>query len=118
MDLKPQDLFSGPHIVGLDLDLDIGDIKYPFDESDAKKPGPSSAGLEDQGFFGDLPVLEKGGTGTGMGGVIEDTTSMPVPLPVLSFGLDESHLTGPGVREGGWAGWTCVAGSWLVCKSP
>jgi hypothetical protein len=120
MEVKPQDLSSGPHIVDLDLNLDIGDIKYPFDESYANKPGPSSAGLEDQGYFDDLPVLEKGGTGTGMGmGMgIEDTTSIPIPLPVLSFGLDESHLIGPGVREGGWAGWTCVAGSWLVCKSP
>jgi len=117
MDLKPQDPSLGPHIVDLDLNLDMEDIKYHFDESSANKPGPSSAGLEDQRFFDDLPVLEKGGTVISLGGGIEDTSPMPVPLPVLSFGLDESHLTGPGVREGGWAGWTCVAGSWLVCKS-
>lgn len=91
--------------MSLDLALDLEDIKYPFDDGYANKPGPSSAGLEEQAYFDDLPVLEKGN------GADEN-----VPIPVLPFLLDESHVHSH-VREGGWAGWTCVAGSWLVCES-
>jgi hypothetical protein len=83
---------------------DVQDLKNPsygFDESYATIAGPSSAGLEEQGFFTDLPVLEKGNQ--------LDSTSIP---PLTPFVLDESYIR---QREGGWAGWTCVAGSWLVC---
>jgi hypothetical protein len=89
------------------------DSKVPyglgFDDSYDSKAGPSSAGLEERGYFDDIPVLEKG-NGTGLGEI--------APIPAMGqFVLEESHPTL--VRnEGGWAGWTCVAGSWLVCMSP
>jgi hypothetical protein len=73
-----------------------------FDDEYATKAGPSSAGLEEQGFFNDLPILEKG----------NELDSTPIPL--TPFVLDESYIQR---AEGGWAGWTCVAGSWLVCMS-
>lgn len=74
-----------------------------FDDSYATKAGPSSAGLEEQGFFNDLPILEKGN------GQVDSTS-----IPLTPFILDESYIPR---AEGGWAGWTCVAGSWLVCTS-
>jgi hypothetical protein len=73
-----------------------------FDNEYATKAGPSSAGLEEQGFFNDLPILEKG----------NELDSTPTTL--TPFVLDESYIPR---AEGGWAGWTCVAGSWLVCTS-
>jgi hypothetical protein len=86
-----------------DVKIPISDIEFGFDESYANKAGPSSAGLEEQGYFDHLPVLEKG-SGEGL-------ASVPALAP---FVLDESQVA---VRvEGGWAGWTCVAGSWLVCE--
>ena len=86
-----------------DVKSPISDIEFGFDESYANKAGPSSAGLEEQGYFDNLPVLEKG-AGEGL-------ASVPALAP---FVLDDSQIGG-GV-EGGWAGWTCVAGSWLVCE--
>jgi hypothetical protein len=74
-----------------------------FDDEYATKAGPSSAGLEEQEFFNDLPILEKG----------NELDSTPIPT-LTPFILDESHIPR---AEGGWAGWTCVAGSWLVCMS-
>jgi hypothetical protein len=81
------------------------DLKNPsyFDHEYATEAGPSSAGLEEQGFFNDLPILEKGNNHL-------DST----PIPLTPFVLDESYFPR---AEGGWAGWTCVAGSWLVCMS-
>jgi hypothetical protein len=72
-----------------------------FDYEYATKAGPSSAGLEEQDFFNDLPILEKGNNHL-------DST----PIPLTPFVLDDSYIPR---AEGGWAGWTCVAGSWLVC---
>jgi hypothetical protein len=104
MDLKSNE--SIPPTSSFDLEdvkIPISDIVYGFDESYANKAGPSSAGLEEQGYFDNLPVLEKG-SGEGL-----------APVPTLApFVLDESQVR---VRvEGGWAGWICVAGSWLVCE--
>jgi hypothetical protein len=84
-------------------DIQEQDLKKPsyFDDSYATKAGPSSAGLEEQGYFNDLPILEKGNNHL-------DST----PIPLTPFVLDESYFPR---AEGGWAGWTCVAGSWLVC---
>lgn len=94
------------------LGLEIEDIKQShFDDSYDNKAGPSSAGLEEHSFFDDLPVLEKGNgpspieAGEGVGRTI-----------LAPFVLDESNVR-YGMTEGGWAGWTCVAGSWLVCES-
>lgn len=82
-------------------------IKMPsfgFEDEYATKAGPSSAGLEDQEYFHHLPTLEKGNDHL-------DKTSMPL-TPLV---LDESYIRQR--AEGGWAGWKCVAGSWLVCMS-
>ena len=86
-----------------DVKIPISDIEFGFDESYANKAGPSSAGLDEQGYFDNLPVLEKG-AGEGL-------ASVPALAP---FVLDDSQVGGR--VEGGWAGWTCVAGSWLVCE--
>jgi hypothetical protein len=84
---------------------DVQDLKKSshFNDEYATKAGPSSAGLEEQGYFNDLPVPEKGN------GQLDST-----PIPLTPFVLDESYIPR---AEGGWAGWTCVAGSWLVCMS-
>jgi hypothetical protein len=84
-------------------DMQEQDLKKSsyFDDEYATKAGPSSAGLEEQGFFNDPPILEKGNN------QLEST-----PIPLTPFVLDESYIPR---AEGGWAGWTCVAGSWLVC---
>lgn len=82
---------------------DLKNPSYAFDDRYSTKAGPSSAGLEEQGFFDDLPVLEKGNNHL-------DLTA----APLTPFVLDESYIPR---AEGGWAGWTCVAGSWLVCTS-
>ena len=87
-------------------DVQEQDLKissYELDDEYATKAGPSSAGLEEQGFFHDLPVLEKGNNHP-------DST----PIPLTPFVVDESYIQR---AEGGWAGWTCVAGSWLVRTS-
>lgn len=87
-------------------DVQEQDLKissYELDDEYATKAGPSSAGLEEHGFFHDLPVLEKGTHNL-------DTN----PIPLTAFVLDESYIQR---AEGGWSGWTCVAGSWLVRTS-
>jgi len=84
-------------------DLDLKMPTYEFDDSYADKAGPSSAGLEEQGYFDNLPVLEKG-------------TGVEPAAAILPFVLDEMYIRPR--AEGGWAGWTCVAGSWLVCAFP
>lgn len=104
MDLKSKEPTPPASTIDLeDVKIPISDIELGFDESYANKAGPSSAGLEEQGYFDNLPVLEKG-SGEGL-------ASVPALAP---FVLDDSQVR---VRvEGGWAGWTCVAGSWLVCE--
>jgi hypothetical protein len=97
---------STPSLVAKAFDKEDPDLKIPnygFDDSYATKAGPSSAGLEEQGYFDNLPVLEKGSGG-------ETATMLTLP-----FVLDETYVRPQ--AEGGWAGWTCVAGSWLVCSS-
>jgi len=86
-----------------DVESPISDIEFGFGESYANKAGPSSAGVEEKGYFDNLPVLEQG-AGEGL-------ASVPALAP---FVLDDSQVGGR--VEGGWAGWTCVAGSWLVCE--
>jgi hypothetical protein len=94
---------SSPTLKNSDVqEQDLKSSSY-FDDSYATKAGPSSAGLEEQGYFNDLPILEKGNNQL-------DST----PIPLTPFVLDESYIPR---AEGGWAGWTCVAGSWLVCMS-
>jgi hypothetical protein len=95
---------SSPTLKNSDVkEQDLKKSSY-FDDEYATKAGPSSAGLEEQGFFDDLPILEKGNNHL-------DSTPIPTLTP---FVLDESYIQR---AEGGWAGWTCVAGSWLVCMS-
>lgn len=81
------------------------------------KPGSSSDGLTQRGgYFDRVAVLEKGD------GPIGDTpglrTDGAVPtaptFAITPFVLEDTATK----REGGWAGWTCVAGSWLTCASP
>ena len=92
---------SSPTLKNSDVkEQDLKKSSY-FDDEYATKAGPSSAGLEEQGYFNDLPILEKGNNHL-------DST----PIPLTPFVLDESYTPR---AEGGWAGWTCVAGSWLVC---
>ena len=84
--------------------------------SNNAEAGPSSAGLVDDGYdyFSTVPVLEKGNNNGH-----EESSGIslaPCPAPtfaILPFVLDDSPIK----SEGGWAGWTCVAGSWLICKS-
>ena len=86
-------------------DVQEQDLKissYELDDEYATKAGPSSAGLEEQGFFHDLPVLEKG---------INNLDSTPIPL--TPFVLDESYIQR---AEGGWAGWTALLGVGLFVR--
>jgi len=88
-------------------DVQDQDLKMPsfgFEDEYATKAGPSSAGLEEQEYFSDLPILEKG-----------DNHLDTNPIPLTPLALDESYIR-QRVEEG-WAGWKCVAGSWLVCMS-
>ena len=88
-------------------DVQDQDIKIPsfgFESEYATKAGPSSAGPQEQEYFSDLPILEKGNNHL-------DTT----PIPLTPLALDESYVRQR--AEGGWSGWKCVAGSWLVCMS-
>ena len=87
-------------------DVQEQDLKmrsFGFEDEYATKAGPSSAGLKEQDYFYDPPILEKGNN---------HLETSPIPLTPLV--LDESHIPR---AEGGWAGWKCVAGSWLVCMS-
>lgn len=87
------------------FDGDLGSPSY--------KPESTSEGLADQGgYFDGIAVLEKGEPVTPVA-VLGDGEAAP------SFAVTPFVLEDPVVRrEGGWAGWTCVAGSWLICMSP
>lgn len=96
---------------------------YLFDsEHDGQDLKPSSSRNPEDELFDSLPVLEKGdGHGLGLGhanghGLAPGEESLGAPAP--TFAITPFVLSEPvGQREGGWNGWTCVAGSWLIRMS-
>jgi hypothetical protein len=96
---------SSPTLKNSDVqEQDLKSSSY-FDDSYATKAGPSSAGLEEQGYFNDLPILEKGNNQL-------DST----PIPLTPFVLDESYI--PRAEEVGQDGHALLGVGLFVCPSP
>ena len=103
-----------------DLKKDLGDYfdddggYHKYGSTPNAEAGPSSAGLDEGGYdyFSSVPVMEKGDGVGAVTGIPTSEDAMPTAAAIEQFVLEDSIRA-----EGGWAGWTCVAGSWLICKS-